>query len=154
MLYPCKILVYTQFPIVPLPSIAKLPFSVVFPQFIALKKIRQSCPLMVVFSPFWGYIIGTVDFEPGKTNRLCKRLYLQQLNMGQNGPKGEQFMRNRKMLRTMSGISALCAMLALSACFNPPLEVGKKAEAQQFTADGRPLINIQVSLGGGGGGPN
>jgi hypothetical protein len=61
-------------------------------------------------------------------------------------------MRNSKTLRTMSGLSALCAMLALSACFNPPLGLGKKAEAQQFTDDGRPLVNIQVSLGGGGGG--
>jgi hypothetical protein len=60
-------------------------------------------------------------------------------------------MRNSKMLRTMPCIGALCALLALTACFNPPLEVGKKAESQQFTADGRPLINIQIGLGGGGG---
>ena len=55
-------------------------------------------------------------------------------------------MRTRKML----SVSALCAVLALAvtACFNPPFGLNKEpAEAQQYTADGRPLIRLQIGLG-------
>jgi hypothetical protein len=58
-------------------------------------------------------------------------------------------MCNGKILRTIFSISAL---LALSACFNLPLQMEGKANGQQYTADGRLLVNIQIDMGGGGGG--
>jgi starvation-inducible outer membrane lipoprotein len=58
----------------------------------------------------------------------------------------------RNLLKSTAIGAVVTLTLALSACFNPPMGVGKKAaEAQQYTEDGRPLVNIQVSLGGGGG---
>ena len=43
----------------------------------------------------------------------------------------------------MRRIGTFCAVLALAvtACFNQPLDMGKKA-AQQYTEDGQLLINI------------
>lgn len=60
-------------------------------------------------------------------------------------------MRNSKLFRTMFDISALCALLAVSACLNPPLEIDEDFAAQQYTPDGRRLVNLQINMGGGGG---
>ena len=39
--------------------------------------------------------------------------------------------------------------LVFTACFHPPVGIGEHAEIQQYTEDGRPLINIEVALGSG-----
>ena len=36
-----------------------------------------------------------------------------------------------------------------TACFYPPVGIGEQVDIQQCTADGRPLINIQVAMGSG-----